>query len=76
MLHLPGGKDGQTAMWTSLSIYVRAQISSILPGFSDYLEENIGTLGDLATPRALRPEIRDGIYRDVVFSEGITAPAF
>jgi len=35
---------------------------------SDYLEEKIGRHVDLATPRALRPEIRDGIYRDVVYA--------
>ena len=33
-----------------------------------YLEEKIGRHVDLATPRALRPEIRDGIYRDVVYA--------
>ena len=35
---------------------------------SQYLEEKIGRRVDLATPRALRPEIRDGIYRDVVYA--------
>ena len=35
---------------------------------SEYLEEKIGRHVDLATPRALRPEIRDGIYRDVVYA--------
>jgi predicted nucleotidyltransferase len=35
---------------------------------SEYLEEKIGRRVDLATPRALRPEIRDGIYRDVVYA--------
>jgi uncharacterized protein len=35
---------------------------------SQYLEEKIGTHVDLATPRALRPEIRDGIYLDVVYA--------
>lgn len=35
---------------------------------SQYLEEKIGRHVDLATPRALRPEIRDGIYRDVVYA--------
>lgn len=39
-----------------------------LIGLSDYLEEKIGRHVDLATPRALRPEIRDGIYRDVVYA--------
>jgi hypothetical protein len=35
---------------------------------SEYLEEKIGRHVDLATPRALRPEIRDGVYRDVVYA--------
>jgi predicted nucleotidyltransferase len=35
---------------------------------SEYLEEKIGRHVDLATPRALRPEIREGIYRDVVYA--------
>jgi len=35
---------------------------------SQYLEEKIGRHVDLATPRALRPEIRDGVYRDVVYA--------
>lgn len=35
---------------------------------SEYLEEKFGRHVDLATPRALRPEIRDGIYRDVVYA--------
>lgn len=35
---------------------------------SDFLEEKIGRHVDLATPRALRPEIRDGVYRDVVYA--------
>jgi uncharacterized protein len=35
---------------------------------SDYLEEKIGRHVDLATPRALRPEIRDNVYRDVVYA--------
>lgn len=35
---------------------------------SEYLEEKIGRHVDLATPRALRPEIRDGIFRDVVYA--------
>lgn len=35
---------------------------------SCYLEEKIGRHVDLATPRALRPEIRDGIFRDVVYA--------
>ncbi|OPX65342.1 MULTISPECIES: nucleotidyltransferase family protein [unclassified Methanoregula] len=35
---------------------------------SEYLEEKIGRHVDLATPRALRPEIREGVYRDVVYA--------
>lgn len=35
---------------------------------SQYLEEKIGSPVDLATPHALRPEIRDGVYRDVVYA--------
>jgi predicted nucleotidyltransferase len=35
---------------------------------SQYLEEKIGRHVDLATPRALRPDTRDGIYRDVVYA--------
>ena len=35
---------------------------------SQYLEEKIGRHVDLATPRALRPKIRDGVYRDVVYA--------
>lgn len=35
---------------------------------SQFLEEKIERHVDLATPRALRPEIRDGIYRDVVYA--------
>jgi uncharacterized protein len=35
---------------------------------SEYLEEKIGRHVDLATPRALRPEMRDGIYRDIVYA--------
>jgi uncharacterized protein len=35
---------------------------------SEFLEEKIGRHVDLATPGALRPEIRDGIYRDVVYA--------
>ncbi|MFA4860957.1 nucleotidyltransferase family protein [Methanoregula sp.] len=35
---------------------------------SQYLEEKIGRHVDLATPGALRPELRDGIYRDVVYA--------
>ena len=34
---------------------------------SQYLEEKIGRRVDLATPRALRPEIREGVFRDVVY---------
>ena len=34
---------------------------------SQYLEEKIGRHVDLATPRALRPEIREGVFRDVVY---------
>jgi hypothetical protein len=33
-----------------------------------YLEEKPGRHGDLATPRALRPEMRKGMYRDVVYA--------
>jgi len=35
---------------------------------SEFLEGKIGRHVDLATPRALRPEIREGIYRDVVYA--------
>lgn len=35
---------------------------------SQYLEEKIGRRVDLATPRALRPGIREEIYRDVVYA--------
>ena len=35
---------------------------------SQYLEEKIGRHVDLATPKALRPELRNGIYRDVVYA--------
>ena len=35
---------------------------------SQYLEEKIGRHVDLATPRALRPEIRDGVYQDIVYA--------
>jgi hypothetical protein len=35
---------------------------------SQYLEEKIGRHVDLATSRTLRPEIRDGIFRDVVYA--------
>jgi predicted nucleotidyltransferase len=34
---------------------------------SQYLEEKIGRHVDLATPRALRPEIRESVFRDVVY---------
>lgn len=36
--------------------------------FSQYLEEKIGRHVDLATPRALRPEIRESVFRDVVYA--------
>jgi hypothetical protein len=55
-------------MWISLSIFVRVQISSISPGLSEFLEGKIGRHVDPAPPRALRPEIREGIYRDVVYA--------
>jgi len=35
---------------------------------SQYLEEKIGRHVDLATPRALRQEIREGVFRDVVYA--------
>jgi len=35
---------------------------------SQYLEEKIGRHVDLATPRALRPEIRESVFRDVVYA--------
>jgi uncharacterized protein len=35
---------------------------------SEYLEEKIGRHVDLATPRALRPEIRESVFRDVVYA--------
>ena len=35
---------------------------------SPYLEKKIGRRVNLATSRALRPEIRDGIFRDVVYA--------
>ena len=35
---------------------------------SQYLEEKIERRVNLATSRALRPEIRDGIFRDVVYA--------
>lgn len=34
---------------------------------SQYLEEKIGRHVDLATPRALRPEIRESVFRDIVY---------
>lgn len=39
-----------------------------LIALSQYLEEKIGRHVDLATPHALRPEIRDCVYRDVVYA--------
>jgi hypothetical protein len=35
---------------------------------SQYLEEKIGRHVDLATPRALRQEIRECVFRDVVYA--------
>lgn len=34
---------------------------------SSYLEEKIGRHVDLATPRALRPEVRESVFHDVVY---------
>ena len=39
-----------------------------LVDLSEYLEKKIGSCVSLATPRTLRPELRDGIYRDVVYA--------
>jgi hypothetical protein len=38
-----------------------------LVDLSEFLEEKIGRHVDLATPRALRPDTRNAIFRDVVY---------
>ena len=68
LVHLPAKRHGQIATWIFSLILRTGLIFSISSNFPRTLEEKIGRHVDLATPRALRPEIRDGVYRDVVYA--------